>query len=61
MLTIKPITPAIGAVLSGFELSESMPAEVQDEIYQALIEHLVIVVRNADISLHAHLAFARGD
>lgn len=59
MLTIEPISPAIGAELNGLDLSQGLPSEYQDAVYQALLEHQVIFVRNANMSSAAHLAFAQ--
>ena len=59
MLAIEPITPAIGAEISGLDFSGPVPPAVHEEIYQALLDHLVIFVRSAEISPQAHLAFAQ--
>ena len=59
MLTIEPITRSIGAEISGVDFSDPLSAQVLDQIYRALIDHLVIFVRGTDISPKAHLEFAR--
>ena len=59
MLKLDQITPAIGAEISGLDFSRPLPPASQDEMYQALLDHLVIFVRDAAISPEAHLAFAR--
>ena len=41
-LTIRKLTPAIGAELSGIDLSRPLDNNAQDEIYDALIEHQVV-------------------
>ena len=43
MLTIDRLTPAIGAVLSGLDFSQPLSVSVYNEIYQALLDHLVIL------------------
>lgn len=58
-ISVSPITPAIGAELQGLDLSQTLSAESQDTIYQALLDHQVIFVRDADISPAAHLALAQ--
>ena len=60
MLEIEKITPTIGAELSGVEFSVPMPASLQEEIYQALMDNLVIFLRGVSISPAEHLAFAQG-
>ncbi len=60
MLVANPITPAIGAEISGLDLSQPISPELQDQIYQALLQYLVIVVRGQEISPQAHLVFAQG-
>jgi taurine dioxygenase len=59
MLEIDPITPVIGATVSGLDFSRPVPAATYDEIYQALLEHLVIFMRGVEIGPAEHLAFAR--
>ena len=59
MLSIDPVTPSIGAVISGVDFSRPISAPVFDEVYQALLQHLVIFIRGAQISPKEHLAFAR--
>ena len=60
MLEIAKITPTIGAELTGVEFAVPMPASLQEEIYQALMDNLVIFLRGASISPAEHLAFAQG-
>lgn len=60
MLKIAKITPSIGAELSGVDFTVPMPASLQEEIYQALMDNLVIFLRGVSISPAEHLAFAQG-
>ena len=60
MLTIEKITPAIGAEISGVDFSSAISAELHEEIYQALMDNLVVFVRGTGIDPAAHLAFAQG-
>ena len=59
MIEIRPVTPAIGAEISGVDFSRPLSPVILDQIYQALIDHLVIFIRNVEISPRAHLEFAR--
>ncbi|MFT5503941.1 MAG: taurine dioxygenase [Gammaproteobacteria bacterium] len=59
MISIDPLTPAIGAVISGLDFSRPLPDTAHDEIYQALIQHLVIFIRGAEIGPKQHLEFAK--
>lgn len=58
-LLIDPLTPAIGAEISGIDLTQSINDSTIDTIYQALLDHQVIFFRNQLISPQAHVAFAR--
>ena len=59
MLCVDPLTPAIGATISGFDFSKPIADSVYEEIYQALIKHLVIFIHGTDIDPKSHLAFAQ--
>lgn len=56
--SIDPLTPGIGAEISGLDLSRPLGAEVLDALYRALLDHLVIFFRDQDLEPAAHLAFA---
>ena len=56
---IRKITPAIGAELSGIDLTGPLSEIGQNEIYDALIEHQVIFFRDQAISPENHLALAQ--
>ena len=58
MITIEKLTPAIGAVISGVDFGQKISPETHDAIYDALLDHLVIFFRGADLSPSAHMAFA---
>ena len=59
MLTIDPVTPSIGAAISGLDFSQPILTSVYDEVYQALLQHLVIFIRGVEIGPEEHLAFAQ--
>lgn len=56
---IAPITPAIGASVSGVDLSKPFAREAYDQLYAALLEHTVIFIRGANLTPAQHLAFAQ--
>lgn len=58
-LSIAPLTPTIGAEISGIDLSKSIDAETQAALREALLEWKVIFFRDQDITTEQHLAFAR--
>ena len=57
-LEITPLTPAIGAEVSGVDLAEPPGDETIAELRRALLDHLVIFWRGQDITDEQHLAFA---
>lgn len=59
MLKIDPVTPSIGVTISGLDFSQPVFAPAYDEIYQALLQNLVIFIRGVDIDPANHLAFAK--
>ncbi len=56
---VTPLTPAIGAVISGVDLGQPLDAATEEAIYRALLDHLVIFFRDQKIPPERHLAFAR--
>jgi taurine dioxygenase len=59
MLKIDPITPSIGASISGLDFSQPISESTYNEVYQALLKHLVIFIRGVEIDSESHLAFAQ--
>ncbi|MGE0416036.1 MAG: TauD/TfdA dioxygenase family protein [Acetobacteraceae bacterium] len=53
------IAGALGAEVTGVDLSQDLPDEVIAELRAALLEHLVIFFRNQDLTPARQLAFAR--
>ncbi len=53
------LSPAIGAVLHGVDLSEPMDDALVAEIRKALLRYKVIFFRDQDITREQHIAFAR--
>ena len=58
-ISIAPLTPTIGAEISGIDLSKPMTAGLLAALRQALLDWKVIFFRDQDISTEEHLAFAR--
>lgn len=53
------IAGALGAEISGVDLSQDLPDAVIDEIRSALLDHLVVFFRDQNLTPHQQLAFAR--
>ena len=58
-LTVTPIAGALGAEISGVDLSADLNDEVVGEIRRAWLEHLVVFFRDQPIADDAFVAFAR--
>ncbi|MFT3976319.1 MAG: TauD/TfdA family dioxygenase [Sphingomonas bacterium] len=58
-LTIAPLTPTIGAEISGIDLAEELDDATIAEVRAALLAHKVIFFRDQDITPAQHIAFAR--
>ena len=59
MIKVNKITPKIGAELTGVCFQKTIKNNILDRIYQALIQNLVIVIRDTSISPKQHLEFAQ--
>lgn len=58
-LGVTPLTPAIGAEISGVDLSQDQDEAVIAEVRAALIRHKVVFFRDQHITPAQHIAFAR--
>ncbi|WP_374525958.1 TauD/TfdA dioxygenase family protein [Sphingopyxis sp.] len=58
-LAVTPLTPAIGAEISGLDLSREQDDAVIAEIRAALLAHKVVFFRGQPITPAQHIAFAR--
>jgi taurine dioxygenase len=58
-LALTPLTPTIGAEVSGIDVSEPLDAATRLALRQALLDWKVLFFRNQDITTEQHLAFAR--
>jgi len=59
MLTTDKLTPAIGASISGVDFSKPITTATYNAIYQSLLDHQVIFIRDTNIDPKGHLAFAK--
>ncbi len=58
-LKVEPMTPSIGAEISGIDLREDQDDAVIAEIRSALLAHKVVFFRDQFIGAEQHIAFAR--
>jgi len=58
-IEIRPLTGAIGAEIRGVDLREPLDGPQLDTVRRALLDHLVIFVRDQDISLDDQVRFSR--
>ena len=58
-LRISPMTPTIGAEISGIDLGRPLDAATAGHLRQALLDWKVLFFRDQDIDTDQHLAFAR--
>ena len=59
MIKINKITPKIGAELIGISFKKSINNNILDGIYQALIDNLVVIIRDTNITPKQHIEFAQ--
>ncbi|HDS1707374.1 taurine dioxygenase [Pseudomonas alloputida] len=57
-LTITPLSPALGAQISGVDISRDISAEERDAIEQALLQHQVLFLRDQPINPEQQARFA---
>jgi taurine dioxygenase len=58
-IEVHPISGALGAELCGVDVSRTLESDVVAEIRQALLDHLVIFLRNQELTPQSQLAFAQ--
>ena len=58
-MQIEQLTPAIGAQITGIDLSSKLDQATLDEIYRALLDHLVIFFPDQNLSSAEQLEFAK--
>src|SRR5689334_5280606 len=57
-LRIEPLAPALGAEITGVDLSESLPPATVDVIRRAFVEHGVVFFRDQHLTPEQHIALA---
>jgi taurine dioxygenase len=58
-IEVRPIAGALGAEIHGVDMARDLPTEVVGEVRQALLDHLVIFLREQNVTPPQQLAFAR--
>ena len=58
-MQVEQLTPAIGAVITGIDLSSSLDQATLDDIYRALLDNLVIFFPDQNLSAAEQLEFAK--
>ncbi|MFD7501259.1 TauD/TfdA dioxygenase family protein [Streptomyces sp. NPDC059850] len=58
-IEVAPLTPVIGAEVSGLDLTRELTDEQLAEVRRAFLDHHVLVFRGQDISVDDHKRFAR--
>src|SRR5688572_3477315 len=59
MIEIRPIAGALGAEISGVDLSRDLQENIFGEIRKAFLDHLVIFFRGQRLTPQQQLAFAK--
>lgn len=57
-ITVEPLTTAIGAVIHGVDATTPLPDGQAAEVRRALLDHLVVFLRDQDLTEDQQLAFA---
>ncbi len=57
-ITVEPLTTAIGAVIHGVDATAPLPNGQAAEVRRALLDHLVVFLRDQDLTEEQQLAFA---
>jgi taurine dioxygenase len=58
-ITVKPLTPVIGAEIGGVNIAQPLGNQTFTEIHDALMRHQVIFFRDQHMSLDEHKAFGQ--
>ncbi len=58
-ISIVPVTPLIGAEVSGLDLARPLSDNELGLVRQALLDHLVLFFRGQDLTIEQHKAFGR--
>jgi taurine dioxygenase len=58
-IRVEPLTPRIGGIVSGVDLTQAVSQQQIDDIRAALLDHQVIFFRNQPLDLETHKALGR--
>ncbi len=58
-IKVKPMTPTIGAVITGIDLTQPLSNQQVEELHTAFAEHLVIFFRDQKVDHESHKRFGR--
>jgi taurine dioxygenase len=58
-LSIRPLSKALGAEVTGVDLTRPLPPEQIGALHRALGEHGILLFRGADLTPEQHIAFSR--
>jgi taurine dioxygenase len=58
-IEVQPVTPYIGALVSGVDITRSLSNREVDTLHQALADHQVLFFRNQKFTLDSQKAFGR--
>jgi taurine dioxygenase len=58
-IEVKPVSGALGAEIEGVDMAQDLEAEIVSEVRHALLDHLVIFLRDQKVTPAQQLAFAR--
>src|ERR1700692_3169480 len=58
LISVEPLTPHIGAIIGGIDLTHAVTDEQIAEVRAALLAHGVVFFRDQPIDLPTHKAFA---
>lgn len=58
-MRVSPLTPSLGAEITGIDLSVPLSNAQFDAVHEAFVTHSVVVFRDQDLSAEAMIAFSR--
>ena len=58
-IEIKPISPVLGAEVSGLDIAKPIDKSIVSSLRQALAEHCILVFRNQSLTPEQHIDFSR--
>lgn len=58
-ITVTPLTPNIGAEVTGIDLAQPLSDQQYEEVHRAWMNHLVLFFRDQTLTIEQHKAFGR--